>query len=179
MHIGVLLPATAIAVKPGVVTAAPATLVSARGRPANPGGPPWAAINPAGELERARRHRTARRTPQPATITKTWSRRRAAVSTRPPPPELDQGTRRPVETHNADRGRLALTTRESDLLAFLPRHPARAWSRAELLDKIWGLAARRPVDGHRPCPGGGSRSRPTRPRPANPHRAGSATATNG
>jgi DNA-binding response OmpR family regulator len=33
---------------------------------------------------------------------------------------------------------LALTAREFDLLAFLLRHPARAWSRAELLDKVWG-----------------------------------------
>ena len=33
---------------------------------------------------------------------------------------------------------LALTVREFDLLAFLLRHPARAWSRAELLDKVWG-----------------------------------------
>ncbi|MCA2211514.1 response regulator transcription factor [Jidongwangia harbinensis] len=33
---------------------------------------------------------------------------------------------------------LSLTTREFDLLAFLLRHPARAWSRAELLDKVWG-----------------------------------------
>jgi DNA-binding response OmpR family regulator len=33
---------------------------------------------------------------------------------------------------------LALTVREFDLLAFLLRHPARAWSRAELLDRVWG-----------------------------------------
>jgi DNA-binding response OmpR family regulator len=33
---------------------------------------------------------------------------------------------------------LALTVREFDLLAFLLRHPARAWSRTELLDKVWG-----------------------------------------
>ena len=33
---------------------------------------------------------------------------------------------------------LQLTTREFELLAFLMRHPARAWSRAELLDKVWG-----------------------------------------
>ena len=33
---------------------------------------------------------------------------------------------------------LALTVREFDLLVFLLRHPARAWSRAELLDKVWG-----------------------------------------
>jgi DNA-binding response OmpR family regulator len=33
---------------------------------------------------------------------------------------------------------LPLTTREFDLLEFLMRHPARAWSRAELLDKVWG-----------------------------------------
>ncbi len=34
--------------------------------------------------------------------------------------------------------RLALTAREFDLLAFLLRHPARAWSRADLLDRVWG-----------------------------------------
>ena len=33
---------------------------------------------------------------------------------------------------------LALTVREFDLLVFLLRHPARAWSRGELLDKVWG-----------------------------------------
>jgi DNA-binding response OmpR family regulator len=33
---------------------------------------------------------------------------------------------------------LALTVREFDLLVFLLRHPARAWSRADLLDKVWG-----------------------------------------
>ncbi|SCF01170.1 DNA-binding response regulator, OmpR family, contains REC and winged-helix (wHTH) domain [Micromonospora viridifaciens] len=33
---------------------------------------------------------------------------------------------------------LALTVREFDLLAFLLRNPGRAWSRAELLDRVWG-----------------------------------------
>lgn len=33
---------------------------------------------------------------------------------------------------------LALTVREFDLLVFLMRHPGRAWSRADLLDKVWG-----------------------------------------
>ncbi len=33
---------------------------------------------------------------------------------------------------------LTLTTREFDLLAFLMRHPAVAWSRADLLDRVWG-----------------------------------------
>ncbi|MBL7258144.1 response regulator transcription factor [Actinoplanes lichenicola] len=33
---------------------------------------------------------------------------------------------------------LALTVREFDLLEFLMRHPARAWSRADLLDRVWG-----------------------------------------
>jgi DNA-binding response OmpR family regulator len=33
---------------------------------------------------------------------------------------------------------LALTVREFDLLVFLMRNPARAWSRADLLDKVWG-----------------------------------------
>ncbi|KWV34260.1 MULTISPECIES: response regulator transcription factor [Micromonospora] len=33
---------------------------------------------------------------------------------------------------------LSLTVREFDLLVFLMRHPGRAWSRADLLDKVWG-----------------------------------------
>ncbi|GLW34303.1 DNA-binding response regulator [Actinoplanes regularis] len=33
---------------------------------------------------------------------------------------------------------LSLTGREFDLLVFLMRHPGRPWSRAELLDKVWG-----------------------------------------
>jgi DNA-binding response OmpR family regulator len=33
---------------------------------------------------------------------------------------------------------LALTTREFDLLAFLVAHPGRAFTRAELLAKVWG-----------------------------------------
>jgi DNA-binding response OmpR family regulator len=34
--------------------------------------------------------------------------------------------------------RLALTVREFDLLAFLLANPGRAWSRADLLDRVWG-----------------------------------------
>ncbi|MEV6489762.1 response regulator transcription factor [Actinoplanes sp. NPDC051633] len=33
---------------------------------------------------------------------------------------------------------LTLTVREFDLLAFLLKNPARAWSRAELLEQVWG-----------------------------------------
>ncbi|GIJ55868.1 DNA-binding response regulator [Virgisporangium aurantiacum] len=33
---------------------------------------------------------------------------------------------------------LALTVREFDLLVFLLTNPGRAWSRADLLDKVWG-----------------------------------------
>jgi len=33
---------------------------------------------------------------------------------------------------------LALTVREFDLLEFLLRHPRRAWSRAQLLELVWG-----------------------------------------
>jgi DNA-binding response OmpR family regulator len=33
---------------------------------------------------------------------------------------------------------LALTVREFDLLAFLVRHPGQAFSRAELLERVWG-----------------------------------------
>ena len=49
MHILVLLPATVIAVEPGIATAAPGTLVSARGRPAKPIGPLEATVSPAGD----------------------------------------------------------------------------------------------------------------------------------
>ncbi|EQD82601.1 PhoB family transcriptional regulator [Saccharopolyspora erythraea D] len=37
-----------------------------------------------------------------------------------------------------DGGELALTGREFDLLVFLLRHPGRAFSRAELLEQVWG-----------------------------------------
>jgi DNA-binding response OmpR family regulator len=33
---------------------------------------------------------------------------------------------------------LALTVREFDLLEFLLRHPAQAWTRAQLLEQVWG-----------------------------------------
>jgi DNA-binding response OmpR family regulator len=36
------------------------------------------------------------------------------------------------------RARTPLTLRESDLLGFLARHPGQVFSRAELLDKVWG-----------------------------------------
>ena len=35
---------------------------------------------------------------------------------------------------------LALTAREFELLAFLMRHPERAFRREELLEKVWGYA---------------------------------------
>ncbi|MEV4347141.1 response regulator transcription factor [Actinoplanes sp. NPDC049596] len=41
-------------------------------------------------------------------------------------------------TAELDGRPLALTVREFDLLEFLMRHPARAFSRAELLDRVWG-----------------------------------------
>lgn len=37
-----------------------------------------------------------------------------------------------------DGAELALTVREFDLLAFLMRHPGRAFKRAELLEAVWG-----------------------------------------
>jgi two-component system response regulator ResD len=37
-----------------------------------------------------------------------------------------------------DDRELALTVREFDLLAFLLRHPGRAFTRAELLEQVWG-----------------------------------------
>jgi DNA-binding response OmpR family regulator len=53
----------------------------------------------------------------------------------------------PVILRDGDTGRrvaelggktLALTVREFDLLEFLLRHPAKAWSRAQLLEQVWG-----------------------------------------
>jgi DNA-binding response OmpR family regulator len=45
-----------------------------------------------------------------------------------------------VGAHEAQRGgsTLSLTAREFDLLAFLMRHPRRAFTRDELLDRVWG-----------------------------------------
>jgi DNA-binding response OmpR family regulator len=35
--------------------------------------------------------------------------------------------------------KLELTTREFELLAYLVRHPGRVFTRAQLLDQVWGL----------------------------------------
>jgi DNA-binding response OmpR family regulator len=45
-----------------------------------------------------------------------------------------------VAAHKASRGgvELALTTREFDLLMFLMSHPGEAYSREQLLEKVWG-----------------------------------------
>jgi len=37
-----------------------------------------------------------------------------------------------------DGSPIALTVREFDLLAFLIRHPGQAWSRKQLMEKVWG-----------------------------------------
>jgi DNA-binding response OmpR family regulator len=68
--------------------------------------------------------------------------RRAAPTADPPPPatitdaDLSLDTARRLAARNGEP--LSLTAREFDLLMFLLRHPGRAWSRAELLDKVWG-----------------------------------------
>ncbi|WP_344137236.1 response regulator transcription factor [Saccharopolyspora halophila] len=67
---------------------------------------------------------------------------RRATNAPPPPQEplvdgslvLDPGARRCT----LDEVELSLTTREFDLLAFLLRNPKRAFSRAELLESVWG-----------------------------------------
>jgi DNA-binding response OmpR family regulator len=68
--------------------------------------------------------------------------RRAGPSADPPPPAMitDGGltldaARRLAGLHGAP---LALPVREFDLLMFFLCHPGRAWSRAELLDRVWG-----------------------------------------
>ncbi|MFF5289908.1 response regulator transcription factor [Paractinoplanes globisporus] len=68
--------------------------------------------------------------------------RRAAPTADPPPPatitdaDLTLDTARRLAARSGQP--LSLTAREFDLLMFLLRHPGRAWSRAELLDKVWG-----------------------------------------
>jgi DNA-binding response OmpR family regulator len=68
--------------------------------------------------------------------------RRAAPAADPPPPATitDGGLRLDTARRLAelDGTPLSLTVREFDLLVFLLCHPGRAWSRAELLDKVWG-----------------------------------------
>ncbi len=69
--------------------------------------------------------------------------RRAAAAEAPPEPsdalsdadlEVDAGAR----IARRDRRILPLTVREFDLLVFLMRNPGRAFSRAELLERVWG-----------------------------------------
>src|SRR5690349_19085034 len=65
--------------------------------------------------------------------------RRAAPATEPGPPlvigplVVDLGGHRVTLAGEE----VALTQREFDLLAFLARHPGRAFSRDELMDKVW------------------------------------------
>ena len=68
--------------------------------------------------------------------------RRSAPPAGPPSPATitDGGLRLDTARRLAelDGAPLSLTVREYDLLVFLLCHPGRAWSRAELLDKVWG-----------------------------------------
>ncbi|WP_086055627.1 MULTISPECIES: response regulator transcription factor [Protofrankia] len=67
--------------------------------------------------------------------------RRAGEAARPAPGVLRAGAvavdvaARTASRHGAPLG---LTVREFDLLAFLLRHPGRAFTRAELLEQVWG-----------------------------------------
>ena len=68
--------------------------------------------------------------------------RRTAPVAGPPSPAMigDSGLTLDTARRLADLDGvpLALTVREFDLLTFLLTHPGRAWSRAELLDRVWG-----------------------------------------
>jgi len=57
------------------------------------------------------------------------------------------------DAHRAGRGEMQFTLkpREFDLLLFLLRHPGRAWTRDQLLDRVWGVSydgEARTVDSH-------------------------------
>ncbi|MEJ2855224.1 MULTISPECIES: response regulator transcription factor [unclassified Saccharothrix] len=67
-------------------------------------------------------------------------RRSRAAATASPSVLVDGDLRVDVGAHTAwqDGVELALTTREFDLLAFFLTHPGTAFSRAELLSRVWG-----------------------------------------
>ena len=78
--------------------------------------------------------------------------RRAGRSAGPGPVRLGELWADP-ESRTAGRGavRFELKPRELDLLLFLLRHPDRAWTREQLLDRVWGAAyagETRTVDSH-------------------------------
>jgi DNA-binding response OmpR family regulator len=68
--------------------------------------------------------------------------RRAAPPPAPPGPEMHTDGELVVDVARRlatmDGAELALTVREFDLLAYLLIHPGRAFSRAHLLDAVWG-----------------------------------------
>ncbi|WP_433364874.1 response regulator transcription factor [Actinoplanes sp. CA-142083] len=68
--------------------------------------------------------------------------RRVAPVADPPPAAMISDAGLTLDTARRlaalDGTPLSLTVREFDLLVFLLSHPGRAWSRAELLDKVWG-----------------------------------------
>lgn len=79
---------------------------------------------------------------------------RARVENAPLSPQISYGEIA-IDAHAREvlvRGeRVVFTRRELDLLAFLMRNPNRAWTREELLDRVWGsddLEKRRTVDIH-------------------------------
>lgn len=51
---------------------------------------------------------------------------------------IDLETRRAGRGDNGAEQAFTLKPREFDLLAFLMRHPGRAWTRDQLLDRVWG-----------------------------------------
>ena len=68
--------------------------------------------------------------------------RRSRSSRTPAPPEAltdgDLVVDVPARRATRGGGELALTGREFDLLVFLLRHPGQVYSRAELLEQVWG-----------------------------------------
>ena len=65
---------------------------------------------------------------------------RPPVGAGPPPTVVDGDLTVDVAARRAALGghELSLTVREFDLLAFLIRHPGQAFTRSELLERVWG-----------------------------------------
>lgn len=73
-------------------------------------------------------------------VTSVLRRARSSQPATQLPPITDDGLLVDVAARRAvlDGQELALTVREFELLAFLIRHPGRAFTRSELLEQVWG-----------------------------------------
>ncbi len=107
-----------------------------------------------GHRRRAARHRRAGRGRGPAAAGDRAARRPSAPATSTPPtrsaPATSRSTRPPTP-HGSAAASLDLTFKEFELLKYLAQHPGRVFTRAQLLQEVWGydyFGGTRTVDVH-------------------------------